>query len=209
MGIMANVDDALSRPRQACPAASFYRLRREVGQVSTGARQSEPLPSSSTDDDFEDAGNDSVIEVVPTPRKIPEIDLTSSPLPNDAAPNKRVVRVDTTEVESLLGDLDAANVSGSTDADSISEESGRRSSGAVSAPPRPRLPTIVIDDDDDEEEDSDLIEILDDDNVDDRGHHDSRGIGEVDLEELERSLAAAAVATHNNSDSDAGFGRKQ
>ena len=86
--IMANVDDASSRPRQACPAASFYRLRREVGQVSTGARQSVPLPSSSTDDDFEDAGNDSVIEVVPTPRKIPEIDLTSSPLPNAAAPNK-------------------------------------------------------------------------------------------------------------------------
>ena len=134
---MANVDDASSRPRQACPA-----------------------------------GNDSVIEVVPTPRKIPEIDLTSSPLPNEAAPNKRVVRVDKTEVENLLGDLDAANVSGSTDADSISEEGGRRASGAVSAPPRPRLPTIVIDDDDDEEEDSDLIEILDDDNVDDRGVSD-------------------------------------
>merc|ERR1712039_314641 len=128
---------------------------------------------------------------------------------NDAAPNKRVVRVDKTEVGNLLGDLDASNVSGSTDADSIFEEGGRRASGAVSAPPRPRLPTIVIDDeDDDEEEDSDLIEILDDNNVDDRGHHDSRGIGEVDLEELERSLAAAAVATHNNSDSDAGFGRK-
>merc|ERR1712244_85533 len=77
-----------SRPRQACPAAGFYRPRREVGQVSTGARQSVPLPSSSTDDDFEDAGNDSVIELVPTPRKIPEIDLTSSPLPNAAAPNK-------------------------------------------------------------------------------------------------------------------------
>ena len=88
--IMANVDDASSRPRQACPAASFYRLRREVGQVSTGAPQSVPPPSSSTDDEFEDedAGNDSVIEVVPTPRKIPEIDLTSSPLPNAAAPNK-------------------------------------------------------------------------------------------------------------------------
>ena len=31
---------------------------------------------------------------------------------------------------------------------------------------------------------------------------DGGGIGEVDLEELERSLAAAAVATHNNSDSE-------
>ena len=31
---------------------------------------------------------------------------------------------------------------------------------------------------------------------------DGGGMGEVDLEELERSLAAAAVATHNNSDSD-------
>ena len=106
---------------------------------------SESSNSSSTDD--------SVIEVVPTPRKIPEIDLTSSPLPNAAALNKRVVKLGTTE--------DATNVSGSTDADSISEEGGRRASGAVSAPPRPRLPTIVIDEDDDEEEDSDLIEILD------------------------------------------------
>ena len=111
---------------------------------------SESSNSSSTDD--------SVIEVVPTPRKIPEIDLTSSPLPNVP----RRVRLGTTERENMLGDLDRENVSGSTDADSISEEGGRRASGAVSAPPRPRLPTIVIDeDDDDEEEDSDLIEILD------------------------------------------------
>ena len=118
---------------------------------------SESSHSSSTDD--------SVIEVVPTPRKIPEIDLTSSPLPNVP----RRVRLGTTERENMLGDLDRENVSGSTDADSISEEGGRRASGAVSAPPRPRLPTIVIDEDDDEEEDSDLIEILDDEEVDDRG----------------------------------------
>merc|ERR1711934_1075647 len=86
MLIMANVADASSRPRPAPPrpASSFYRL----GRVRSGAPESVPLPSSSTDEEFEDAGNDSVVEVVPTPRKIPEIDLTSSPLPNAAARNK-------------------------------------------------------------------------------------------------------------------------
>ena len=56
-------------------------------RLTAGA--SERAPSSSAEDESgDDVGDDSVIEVVPTPKKIIEVDLTSSPVPSAAAPRE-------------------------------------------------------------------------------------------------------------------------
>ena len=52
---------------------------------------SEIVPSSSSGDDSasgDDGEDDSVIEVFPTPKKVLEIDLTSSPMPTAQKPNE-------------------------------------------------------------------------------------------------------------------------
>ena len=58
-------------------------FRREI--MIAGASEKAPS-SSAADDSGEDGGDDSVIEVVPTPKKIIEVvDLTSSPVPSAGA----------------------------------------------------------------------------------------------------------------------------
>ena len=97
--------------------------------------------------------------------------------------DRQHVRLGSTWDDSLYGDIEInPDLRGGDDLPLPSVPIERR---VVNGPPmRPRIPTIVIDEDDD-------VVI------------DGGGSGEVDLVELERSLAAAAVATPDNSDSDA------
>ena len=93
---MANVDDRvtflrqrflLRRAREPIDSLELYRLQHE--ERIEGA--SEIVPSSSSGDDSasgDDGGDDSVIEVFPTPKKVLEIDLTSSPMPTAQKPNE-------------------------------------------------------------------------------------------------------------------------
>ena len=60
------------------------RLRLEQ-QIAGASERAPSSRSSSEDDSGDNAGDDSVIEVVPTPKKILEVDLTSSPVPSTAA----------------------------------------------------------------------------------------------------------------------------
>ena len=67
-------------------------FRREI--MIAGASEKAPS-SSAADDSGEDGGDDSVNEVVPTPKKILEVDLTSSPVPTAMSVIARVSPVAT------------------------------------------------------------------------------------------------------------------